>query len=80
MNFCFNFKLKVKGDNYKKNDDGSFGFEVGFDLFSQTGCSGTYKPMDEWWMVDTIDIVKRINDPHIEKVTSNRVKYHFEVE
>ena len=80
MNFCLNFTLKVKCDNYKKNDDGSFGFELGFDLFTQTGRSGTYKPMDEWWMVNTIDIIKRINDPQIEKVTSNRVKYHFELE
>ena len=72
--------LKVKGENFKRNDDGTFDFKVGFDLFTQTGRSGIYKPMDEWWMVDTVDILKRIKDPAIEKVTSNRVKYHFKID
>ena len=80
MNIFVNCTLKVKGDNLKKNDDGTFDFEVGFDLFAETGRSGNYKPMDEWWMVDSIDIIKRIPDPAIEKVTSNRVKYHFKLE
>ena len=72
--------FQVKGDNYKKNDDGMFGFEVGFNLYTQTGRSGIYKPMEEWWMVDSIDIIKCVDDPVIEKVTSNRVKYHFKLD
>ena len=79
-NLIKKFLYQVKSDNYNKNDDGMFGFEVGFDLYTQTGRSGIYKPIEEWWMVDSIDIIKCVDDPFIEKVMSNRVKYHFKID
>ena len=69
--------LKIKGENYKKNKDGSFGFEVGCDLFCKTGRGDTYKKMDEWWLIETADICYKIKNPFIEKLSANRVKYHF---
>ena len=52
-------------------------FELGCDLFSNTGKCNIYKPMDEWWLIDSDDFIKQIADPVIEKVSANRIKYVF---
>ena len=30
--------------------------------------------MDEWWLIDSDDLIKPIADPVIEKVSTNRIK------
>ena len=45
--------------------------------FSNTGKCNIYKPMDEWWLIDSDDFIKQIADPVIEKVSANRIKYVF---
>ena len=66
--------LKVKGDNYKKIDDG-YTSEVGCDIFVKKGDS--YKIEEKWWLFDTCDVMKEIAEPTIVKVTANRIKYIF---
>ena len=72
--------MKVKGDNYKKKEGGGYTFEISCDLFAQTGRGNNYKPMDKWWLVDHEDMVKKIKDPSIEKVSANRLRYLFDIE
>ena len=70
--------MKVKGDNYRKTKEGERGsyiFEVGFDLFTRNLKQGHYKELDEWWLIDTVDIVHELTDPDIVKVTSKRFNY-----
>ena len=50
---------------------------MGCDLFTNTGKCNIYKPMDEWWLIDSDDFIKQIADPVIEKVSANRIKYVF---
>ena len=74
----FFWHLKVKGDNYRRTKEGNAGnytFEVGFDLFSKNPKGNTYKMLDEWWLVDSGDVVSELPDPTIVKVTSKR--YNF---
>lgn len=52
-------------------------FEIGLDLFTKTGHGNAYKQMDKWWLLDVEDIISKIDDPEIIKVTSNRIKYVF---
>ena len=52
-------------------------FELGCDLFSNTGKCNKYKLMDEWWLIDSDDFIKQIADPVIEKVSTNGIKYVF---
>lgn len=72
--------LQVKGDNYKRSDDGTYTFEIGCDLFVATGRGNTYKIMDEWWLIDALEVIKELCEPVVEKVSANRVKYHFKIE
>ena len=53
-------------------------FEIGCDLFQQSGHGNSYKPMDSWWLIDADDIMYRIEDLSMEKVTANRIKYIFD--
>ena len=50
-------------------------FEIGGDLFQQSGHGNSYTLMDSWWLIDADDIMYRIEDPSMEKVTANRIKY-----
>ena len=74
------FRLKVKGDNYRKTkpgEKGNFLFEVGFDLFTCNPKQGYFKELDEWWLIETIDIVDELPDPELIKVTSKRFNYFW---
>ena len=60
-------------------------FEIGCDLFQQSGHGNSYKPMDSWWLIDADDIMYRIEDPSMEKLqielsTSLMKKWLNEVE
>lgn len=71
------FIFQVKGDNYRRKENGEFVFEVGCDLFSNTGKLNIYKPIEKWWFIEQIDFLKRIADPIMERVSANRIKYIF---
>ena len=52
-------------------------FEIGCDLFTKNLKGDAYKEMDKWWLIDTADVIKPLEDPKVVKVTSNRSKYIF---
>ena len=54
-------------------------FKIGCDLFQQSGRGNSCTPMDSWWLIDADDIMLKIEDPIMEKVTANRIKYIFNV-
>ena len=70
--------LQVKGDNYKRCEEGKEGaytFELGCDIFTRKG--DAFKIEDKWWLIDTYDVCGRIREPVVVKVTVNRIKYMF---
>ena len=48
------FIFQVKGDNYRRKENGEFIFEVGCDLFSNTGKLNIYKLIEKWWLIKQI--------------------------
>ena len=67
--------LKVKGDNYKRSEEGRFTFELGCDIFTRKG--DAFKMEEKWWLIDTYDFCGKIREPVVVKVTANRIKYVF---
>ena len=53
---------------------------MGCDLFIRTGRGNEYKPNDDWWLIEEDDFLKKVENPVMEKVSKNRIKYHFDIE
>ena len=53
---------------------------MGCDLFIRTGRGNEYKPNDDWWLIEEDDFLKKVENPVMEKVSKNRIKYHFNIE
>ena len=54
---------------------------MGCDLFIRTGRGDEYQPVDDdWWLIEEEDFLKKVENPVMEKVSKNRIKYHFDIE
>ena len=73
--------FQVKGDNFKRTDNGELVAEMGCDLFVRTGQGNEYKPMDDtWWLIEHYDFLQEVDPPTMEKVSKNRIKYRFHIQ
>ena len=66
------FLFKVIGDHWKKRN-GENVYEVGVYLYTRgTRNKSAYKKEEEWWLMESSDITRTLDQPTPEKVT-----HHF---
>ena len=65
-------------DDHKKMVEGQECFELGVVFYTQCNYNKSqYKREMEWWLVDTSDVIKGIEDPTPERLTDKRYMYTF---
>ena len=71
--------LQIVGDHKKYvMDDGKDVFEICVVFFTQcTRNKSQFKKGEEWWLMDTGDFIKPLENPKEEKVTGQRWTYYF---
>ena len=71
--------LQIVGDHKKYvMDDGKDVFEICVVFFTQcTRNTPQFKKGEEWWLMDTRDFIKPLENPKEEKVTGQRWTYYF---
>ena len=71
--------FQVKGDNYRRSKNADeYDFEIGCDLFVKNPKSESYKKMDKWWLIDSNDVLEKLKEPVVVKVTSKRSNFLFD--
>ena len=55
-----------------------YDFEIGCDLFVKNPKSESYKQMDKWWLIDSNDVLEKLKEPVVVKVTSKRSNSLFD--
>ena len=53
-------------------------YEYGAQFNTAAKKRGAFRPADEWWFVQSVEITRKLMDPHVEKFSSNRSLYYFD--
>ena len=62
----------------KTNEDGTFVYELGVIYFEP--CmrdTSKYKKMMTWWLVDIDDVLSKLQNPTVEKISGKGILYSF---
>ena len=59
------------------NDDGSEEYELGVIYFTPQRNKEKFKKMEDWWLLDIVDVIWKIKPPTQEHVTGKRFLYKF---
>ena len=72
--------IKVLGKNVKTtNEDGRKVYELGMIYFTPQRNKEKYTKMDDWWLLDMMDIIQKIKHPVEERVSGKRCVFKFEL-
>ena len=53
-------------------------FEYGGRFYMSVQKRGAYTLADEWWFVQGHEIRRKLNSPHLDKISVNRRFYYFD--
>ena len=72
--------VKVLGENVKSTkEDGTKVYELGVIYFTPQRNKEKYTKMDDWWLLDMTDIIRKIKRPVEERVSGKRCVFKFEI-
>ena len=72
--------IKVLGENVKStNEDGTKVYKLGVIYFTPQCNREKYTKMDDWWLLDMRDIIRKIKHPVEERVSGKRCVFKFEL-
>ena len=72
--------IKVLGKNVKSTkEDGTKVYELGVIYFTRQHNKEKYTKMDDWWLLDMTDIIRKIKLPVEERVSGKRCIFKFEL-
>ena len=72
--------IKVLGENVKSTkEDGTKVYELGVIYFTPQRNKEKYRKMDDWWLLDMTDIIRKIKRPVEERVSGKRCVFKFKL-
>ena len=70
--------FKVLGENvHSTNEDGCLEYELGVIYFMPQRNKEKYKKMEDWWLLEIGDVIRKISPPTEERFSGKRIFYKF---